>query len=630
MYLRRRDLCPAPLLLAGCSGSSTKTGSWPAEWDRILIQKAVTYNDQLYDDSVGMVTKLLGPTYQYHTRLRDRRAHPTRESLEYALWLLESGREERLSRAFRILERVISIQDVDAASKWYGIWGWYFEEPPSQMQPADWNWADFNGATLLLIELRHGTKLPADLRARVRTSIGHAAASIRRRNVSMGYTNIAVMGTFVTLAAAELLQDADLRGYAQDRVRRLCAEVDKSGSFSEYNSPTYAHVTLTNLTRIRMFVRDEEVRRSAGRLEHRVWLHLARHWDAPRMQFAGPMSRCYSTDLGFPVWLEKALGGKLGLASPERRTSARGEGSGETAIHDYRVPDDLQPAFLKPGAAPRQHREVFILPSGEGVRPVQGTTYVHPDFSLGSVNRGDFWNQRRPLLAYFGTSARPAQSLTMRLVKDSYDFSSALFYSVQANECVLGLVNFRNPGGDRHISLEPIDNGEFKCARLFLELDFEGLSTGFRHTFENNELLVDNGQFHLWFVVKAGGFAGTTPRARVVTSSQSLVLTVDLLPEGPVRTVRWAATPDAWLCFALAAAGSDRTSAALAESCRRASFSATHSPGRVQLAWESPAGLLSLAGSTKPDAVANQDGVFQERAGGQPVPLIRLSEEKLA
>jgi hypothetical protein len=225
--------------------------------------------------------------------------------------LLETGEEERRERALAVIGRVIALQNTDPGSKWYGIWGWYLEEPPEKMAPADWNWADFNGATLLLIDLRHGARLGEALRARVREAIRHAAASIVRRNVSMNYTNIAAKGTFVTLAAAEVLGDRPLLDYATERIQRLASAIDETGSFAEYNSPTYARVTIANLTRIRMHVQHEGARGMAARIEGRVWAHLAARWDAARWQFAGPMSRCYSTDLGNPAWLAKALGNRI-------------------------------------------------------------------------------------------------------------------------------------------------------------------------------------------------------------------------------------------------------------------------------------------------------------------------------
>jgi hypothetical protein len=596
---------------------------WRKEWDRILIEKAVLIEDQRYDAAERMVSRNLGPEYRYHTKMRERRVHPTRDSLEYALCMLELGGQERAERAAGVIDRVVNLQVADPQSKWHGIWGWYMEEPPDKMAPADWNWADFNGSLLLLIEFRHGGKLDDAPRARVREAIRRAAASIRRRNVSMSYTNIAIKGTFVTLAAAELFKDEDLGGYARDRMVRLCAEIDRTGSFAEYNSPTYARVSLTNLTRMRMFLRDPGMLKRAEALERRLWLHLAAHWDAARAQFAGPMSRCYATDIGHPVWLEKSLDGRLGLATPDNRSPERGGSDGETGIHDYRCPEDLAVRFLKP-SEPRQHRELFIL--GDGGAATHGTTYIGRGFSLGSVNRGDFWVQRRPLLAYFGGASRPARNIAMRVVKDGYDFSSALLHSVQERNCILGAVGFRNPGGDKHISLDPIENGEFQCGRLFLELDFEGLAEGFKYASNERMATVESRDLCACFAVPVARFGGYTPALRATPSTQSLVVTLDFLPPGPARKVRWAEVSDAYAGFALAL-GEDRS---ISEEFAKRPVRHRVDSGILKLDWDSPAGALALECLARAAPVEAFRPAFKETAGGKPVPVVRLSEDKLA
>ena len=624
----RRDLVTAACAIpAGCARGNDDVAAWPARWDRILVEKYVAAESERFDAAQSMVTRLLGPGYRYHTRLREMRVHPTRESLDYALGLLEAGGKDALDRARKVVDRVLELQDVDPTSKWYGIWGWYMEEPASKMAPADWNWADFNGGTLLLIEMRHGTKLSEALRDRVRDAIRHAAHSVMRRNVSMSYTNIAVKGTFVTLAASELLDDVELRSYASDRIVRLAQAIDESGSFAEYNSPTYARVSITDLTRIRMFVKDEQARRIALRIEERVWLHLSTRWDAPRLQLAGPMSRCYSTDLGSPAWLEKAMGGRLGLFGGKDPASMLPDDL-EAGIHDFRCPPAIVPRFLAP-ETPRLHREVFAN-GRDGERPVQGSTYLAKAFSLGSVNRGDFWNQRRPVLAYWGDASRPAQNFTLRLVKDSYDFSSALLFTVQKDNCLLLLVDFRDPGGDRHISLDPIQNGEFTCGRLFLECDFEGLPPARSAGLSGNLTTIESSQIHAWLRVLGGAFGANKPRLKLTPASNSVVLTVDLLPEGGPHTVKWRETSEAWLAIAFALAPPEQQFREFAAACDRAPIVLRHTEGRVRMEWQSPAGILTLEGSTRVTTADAQVRMFFEEIGGRAVPAVRLSNAPLA
>ncbi|MBI5282022.1 MAG: hypothetical protein HY858_10095 [Candidatus Solibacter usitatus] len=611
MDRRQFALVPA-LAAAACARQGGKPG-WPAAWDRLLVRKAVESLDHRYDPDKAMIQAILGPEYRYHTRLRECRAHPTRDSLDYALLLLEEGSKPRLVRAQAILDRVLHLQVIDPESKWYGIWGWYMEEPPDKMAPADWNWADFNGSLLLLTEFRHGARLGGALRARVREAIRHAAYSVKRRNVSMSYTNIAVKGTFVTLAASELLADSELGAYAGDRIVRLARAIDETGSFAEYNSPTYARVSITNLTRIRMYVKDAEARRRAALIESRFWLHLAAHWDAARRQFTGPMSRCYSNDAGYPVWIEKALGGRLGLANPDNRSTQAAGNDGETAIHDYRCPTDLIPRFLTPGAG-AGHRELFIAAPA-----TSGTSWFGRDFSIGSANRSDFWVQRRPLIGYFGDASRPARTVQLRVIKDGYDFSSALFFSVQQGPRILGLVNFRNPGGDKHISLDPIKDGRFECGRLFLELDFEGLPDGFEADSVDGVLRLKSSLLQARFQIISARFGGRRPEMKLTPSTQSLTVTLDFKPAAAPRLVRWSDIADAHAAFALELADAGGAFTTPAPSARQGG-------GLIHLAW----GPLELTGATRVDSAAAQNAAFGESIGGRPVAPVRLSQDPLA
>jgi hypothetical protein len=578
---------------------------WTAEWDRALVAAALDGFDPAYDPRARMLTRRIGGDYNYHSSLRNTTAHPTRDSLEYALLLLEDGGEERAARARDTISQVISLQDADPASKWYGIWGYYLEEPPPRMTPADWNWADFNGGMLLVIEGRHGARLGGALRRAVRESIRHAACSVRRRNVHMGYTNIAVKGTFVTLAAAELLGDADLNGYATDRMRRLAAAIDATGSIAEYNSPTYAQVTLGNLARIRMLVKNPAMLEAAARIERRVWLHLAKHWHAGSGQLAGPMSRAYGSEIGQPLWLQKALGGRLEFA---KRNELRGLRTGDTGVLDFRCPEELAAPFLEPGPA-RQHRELFTP-------GVQGTTYLAPAWCLGSVNRGDFWIQRRPLLAYWGGGRKMAGYLQARFLKDDYDFASALLYSAQERGWVLGLVNFRSEGGDRHPGLDRVQGGAFTAARLRLRFDLAGVPLEAVRV-AGNEATIAAGPATIRIAAPASSFNGRAGRLSAARESGVTTLSLDLMREERPRPVRWSELGEAFAAFTLAfgEAGGE-----LRRDVR---------DGVARLRWKTPGGELCLAAATRVAPLEDQNRVYEGLLDGSPIPFVRLSEERL-
>lgn len=615
--ITRRAFCAAAATIPSLPAPNDR---WTTEWDRALLESALAAQDGSWDPAERMLKKRLSSDYSYHSGLRATSVHPTRESLDYALSLLEAGGDVRTRRAEEAIARILELQDTDPASKWYGIWGWYMEEPPPKMVPAaDWNWADFNGSLLLLIEYRHGKRLSSSLRAQVREGIRHAAASVRRRNVTMNYTNIAVQGTFVTLAAAELLADRDLMGYATERLRRFAANVDQTGSFAEYNSPTYVNVSIANLTRILMTVKETDSLALAEKIHERAWLHLGKHWHAPSRQLAAPMSRCYRTDIGQPTWLQKSLDNRLRFATLQDIRERRVAGSAETAMLEYRCPPSIAPLFLDQTAPPRQHRELFT-------GTVQGTTWLDRRYTVGSANRSNFWIQSRGLAAYWGEGGRTGGYLQMRFVKDDYDFTSALLYTVQERNCVLGLVNFRTPGGDKHPNLDPVRDGQFRASRLRLRLDLSGVPEKATWLVRDHQIVADTGLVKVSMQVPAARFGERSGKWTVERESGLLVLSFDLLREKDPILVRWADLPQAFAVFALAVEDTSDSLPRFADRMRAAPF---RSAGNSEWEWNSPAGTLGLAGGTVPAASGDQERAFRATVGGKPVPVVRLSDALL-
>lgn len=167
------------------------------------LEEFVAELDARYDADVRMPwSPATGPGY--HTRVPEgARVHQTKQAADYAIALLRLGRSDR---AGEVLNALAGLQVTDPLSAHYGIWGWFLEEPPDQMSPADWNWADFIGVRLAQVLAVHGQLLDLRVRQRVRAALHHAAMSVFRRNVDPGYTNIAVMGAVTAAAAGQLLR----------------------------------------------------------------------------------------------------------------------------------------------------------------------------------------------------------------------------------------------------------------------------------------------------------------------------------------------------------------------------------------------------------------------------------------
>jgi len=429
--------------------------------------KALRNQDARYDSIEKMIRRPFSSP-GYHTTLKGGYVHPTRDSLIYAVALLDSQEPDRLKRAQDILRKVISLQDQDPNSRTYGIWSWFAEEPLEKMSPPDWNWADFLATQLLQVAHDHMTRLPEDLQKLVKDSIIHAAHSIKRRNVGPGYTNIAIMGTYVTLSAGELFGDTELIDYGKKRLRTFYTYTFRQGSFREYNSPTYTVVAINELSRMLRHIKDPTSQRYLRELNRFAWYHLARHFHAPTRQWSGPHSRCYSTLLrdSTKAFIQRATNNKINFLP---------ESHAYESLDAHRIGAECPKVFLRyftELTEPRLEIETFTR-NAPGKHDIIGTTYLHPDYTLGSVNIGDLWNQRRPLLAYWNSGSAPV-AMRLQCLHDGYDYSSATTFAIQDKPDILGAVVFATDRGDTHISLDRLKNATIKAKNLRLRLLFEG------------------------------------------------------------------------------------------------------------------------------------------------------------
>jgi hypothetical protein len=365
-------------------------------------------------------------------------------------------------------------------------------------------------------------------------------------------------------------------------------------------------------------VKDPASLALADKIHERAWLHIGKHWHQPSRQLAPPMSRCYRTDIGQPLWLQKALDNRIPFATLADIRERKAPASAETAMLDYRCPDSVAPMFLEPGT-PRQHRELFV-------GSVQGTTWLDRRYALGSANRGNFWVQCRSLGGYWGESARTAGYLQARFVKDGYDFTSALVYTVQERNCVLGLLNFRTPGGDKHPSLDPVRDGQFQASRLRLRFDVSGVPEKASYLLRDDGVALDTGMVKLWIRVPESRFGERQGRWSVEREAGLLVLSFDLLREKEPVAVRWADTRRAYTVFALAMEDTTDSLSQFSDRMRATAFRTVEGGGWE---WTSPEGKLGLSGATSPAAFAEQEKAFRDTLDGKPVPNVRLSDTRL-
>ncbi len=430
--------------------------------------------DRTYDPLAHMLVSAADAAAGHHSTITSGSVHGTRPSLIYAVALLDTGESWRAQRAKDILQTVLPLQDTSPNSATYGLWPWYLEEPLARMSGPDPKWADYCGTQLLMVWLNHRERLGKPLAASVQEAIIHAARSIQKRNVPPSETGLAIAGTFVTLVAAQEFNLGDLRDYARARLRTLYTHITQHGSFDEYNSPISTVLIIQELSRMLRHVKDGRDATLVAPLHELAWKHVTTHFHPPTRQWAGPHSRCLETDLrqrpSVLAFLQAGSGGRANFNLGEPIPL-----SFEAAQVPLECPHRLA-RLLTALERPRQVRETFVRanPATPGAKEaVVGTTWLHPRVAIGSVNRGDLWAQRRPLVAYWGRAEQTA-FLRARFLKDGRDFASALIFSAQFEGNVLSTVVLATDRGDSHPTLDPLKDGVFTARDLRLRLEFGG------------------------------------------------------------------------------------------------------------------------------------------------------------
>jgi hypothetical protein len=429
------------------------------ENEKQILRNHVNQLHERYDPEAKMLTRTL-TGYNYHTDAEIGVFHEVRASFSYAVALLDLGDDQYTQRAFDIIKKTITLQDQDTSSRSCGVWPYYLEEPlATKKSPIDFNWADFNAVSLLDVWMGHQERIPEELKKTIKESLILAAKSVQRRNVGPSYTNIAIMGTYVTYLVSHLFDLPEMQEYANNRLHRFYDYTLEKGGFSEYNSPTYTIVSLDELHRMQRHIINEEAKTIIDALYSMGWEMIARHYHNPSGQWAGPHSRSYSTLTrpSFYAILNEASNGALKFPVQEPRWNVKIK---------HKMPDKLLSYFLTP-TYPRSEIDIFEVNKPE----IIGTSYLTEKYALSTANRSSLWNQRRPFLVYWGDINKP-KYIQIRFLHDLYDFSSATFFSQQKDNKVLAGINFVTDGGDKHISIDRLKDGQFIAKDLRLRFEF--------------------------------------------------------------------------------------------------------------------------------------------------------------
>lgn len=564
---------------------------------------------QHFDPVALALTTYRGPDYNYHTRIRNAEVHMIRESLYYALMLLDRDQEGDADMASRMIERMITYQDMDTANATFGIWPYYMEEQISEMLAPDWNWADFCGKALIQALVVYGDVIDSELQRKIKLSIEAAAISIMRRDVKPAYTNICIMGTYVALVAGELLASDSLYQYGRDRLRRFHQYCSFHGAFTEYNSPTYTIVAIEDLALMLKHVRDEASLAIIEELYEMAWATVAEHYHAPTGQWAGPHSRAYETLQGDGLLSLLHFSSAGQVPFPNSNEPHVDPLWNRAGLH---IPQQFVPCLNVIGAD--RYTEKTILKEKPELR---ASSLMTQYFSLGTFNHCDFWNQRRPLLAYWGNPGQ-ASYMRLRFIHDGYDFSSGLLHTVQHRGQVLGIANLCTDHGDKHFKLDPI-NGAVNASYLGLWFEFGGALDDLEVSgpIQAGETIIARAKNTVIGIqIKGAKFGHYEPKLVLMDRNGCLCLEV-ILYEGELAELNLADISDTYIAFGLTIDHSDISDSMLATKLSDIEFADDKDRGIATMSWQDECISLHLEAPTSVQSyLTSMDQVHERKHYG--------------
>ena len=442
--------------------------------DKRLLENHLNLLDKMrvkFDENPGLVYEDFDNPNAYHTKLRKGRYHRFTTNSDFAIALLDGGRQEDIPMAKSIIKALLAAQCREEGDT-FGLWPYFYEESLEEMDMPDWNMADFNGISLLQTIIDYGGLLGEELSDEVRQACINACASIMRRDVTIVYTNVTVMDIYMTLVCGEMF-DKDIFEFGMNKLKRFYHFVMSQKSYEEYNSPTYSIVVVNIMGLMLQHVKNGEALKTINELNELAWKMIGEHYHAKTCEWSGPMSRAYSdflddTRLSF---FEKALDFKIKL------TDKKIFGIMDMR-YDVKCPqkfahyftDETQEINITRMLSPGYNYPYFGHPRVEML-------YMNKDFTLGSFHLSDGWNQHRNVMSYFG-DADKKYCLRLVALHNGYDYCSAFFNTVQEKGAALTITNFHTNRGDTHHDLDKVVNATIKAEDMRIRYQIEANTKG--------------------------------------------------------------------------------------------------------------------------------------------------------
>ena len=314
--------------------------------------------------------------------------HETRRSCRFACDLVVNGTDRDLALAQEVLAAVLACQVTDPADVHAGNFLWMAEDDRIE----DLNAVVFCLEHLVPMMLRHGDRLPSGTRSAVLDAIRLGLEEILRLDVWIGYSNITALSVLGCCLGGELLDRPAILDAGRAKLAAWVGFTAASGHVLEFNSPTYAAVSIRALGRLSNLVACPDTAVLADMMLWRLGLSYALHLHHATGRLAGPHGRAYQPSID-------------GEAPPEAETFAEWLDTG------------LLPGWMGAlYASLPDRREVRegILPSEQ----IAMHTALEPEFAVGSVTRSVHPQGNAVIGHLQGAEAAPGGVLYVRHILD--------------------------------------------------------------------------------------------------------------------------------------------------------------------------------------------------------------------
>lgn len=162
--------------------------------------------------------------------------------------------------------------------------------------------------------------------------------------------------------------------------------------------------------------------------------------------------------------------------------------------------------------------------------------YITPEYTMGSFEVSDFWEQRRNLICYYSDSDNPGY-MWMRVLHDGRDFTAAQMSCMQKDGTAAITIHFANDSGDEHLVFNKIQNKTIVAEDIRIRFFFFGYCGETVPVWENGTINVKDRGFSVKIHVDALGFCEYTPQYEVRENDDGLCVDIVLFCEDKKKKV---------------------------------------------------------------------------------------------